>query len=286
MSDRGPSPTSSVAIDRYVDGAWERREDCVSTEEPMEIRVVFGPLDRRAMRSISITMRTPGEDEALALGFLFTEGVIASANDVEQIRCSGTLPTGVTTGNILRVDLRPDAAFDPSRLQRHFFTTSSCGVCGKASLEALEARGVAALPPADEPVVAPPVLATLPAILRAGQSQFDATGGIHAAGLFHPSGALLRCCEDVGRHNAVDKLIGFELREASCPLDTQRVLAVSGRTSFEILQKALVARIPIVVAVGAPSSLAIQLAEANQMTLVGFTSERRFNVYAGRERIG
>jgi FdhD protein len=235
------------------------------------------------MRSVSVTMRTPGHDFELAVGFLFSEGLVKGPGDIRGIEFCGPPPPGKPQSNIVRVDLAPEIALDLVKLQRNFYSTSSCGICGKASLEALDFEGYRTLDP-EKPRVSAEVLHGLPASLRTAQTVFDATGGLHAAGLFSADGSLLACREDVGRHNAVDKLIGAEVLAQRVPL-SERVLTVSGRVSFEILQKALAAGVPVIVAVGAPSSLAVDMATRFGMTLVGFARDGRFNVYSGEQRI-
>jgi FdhD protein len=288
-SDRDTPPTSDSAAERPVElvdysaGNPVPRRDAVVVEEPMEIRVVYGAADQRKMRSVSITMRTPGSDQELAAGFLFTESLLASPNQIARIETRGVDASGGATGNIVRVDLKPDVAIDLGSLQRHFFTTSSCGVCGKASLEALTAQGLTRIQ-GDRFVIAASRVKQLPDRLRARQATFHRTGGLHAAGLVTAEGDLVAVREDVGRHNAVDKLLGRCFLDGETPLG-QYAMIVSGRVSFEIMQKALVAGIPLVIAVGAPSSLAIDVAAEYHMTLIGFTSSKRFNLYAGAERV-
>jgi FdhD protein len=231
-------------------------------------------------RSVSVTMRTPGHDFELAAGFLFAEGILRFRDQVREIAyCSGEEPQEY---NLVSVRLREGVGVDPGLLSRNFYTSSSCGVCGKASLEALEIKGCEPLSGALR--LEGDLVARLPEVLRGGQAAFQRTGGIHAAGLFDAGGGLRTLREDVGRHNAVDKVVGHALLEGETPLH-ERVLVVSGRTSFEIMQKALVAGIPVVVAVGAPSSLAVDMARRFNMTLVGFARGAAFNVYAGGERI-
>jgi FdhD protein len=221
-------------------------------------------------------MRTPGHDLELAVGFLFTEGIVFAREQVARL-------AGCGAGNVACVNLRPGVEVDLSRLERHFYTASSCGVCGKASLDAVQVcprnRCVAG-----QPVVDAAVICRLPATLRAAQEVFDRTGGLHAAALFDVSGELLCLREDVGRHNALDKLIGHEFLAERTPL-FESVLLVSGRASFELVQKAAVAGIPILAAVGAPSSLAVSLARKHGLTVLGFVREDRFNIYTGSERI-
>ncbi len=259
------------------------RNDVVATEEPLEIRLSFThPDGRRAQKSISITMRTPGSDEELAAGFLLTEGIIAGRAELDAIGPCGP-PAANGLINVVRVDLAPGVEVDLARLERHFYTSSSCGVCGKASLEAVavqgryELRGNALRISADN-------LGALPERLRGMQSVFDRTGGLHASGLFDAAGQVRASREDVGRHNALDKLIGQALLKDELPLSDCGVV-VSGRASFELMQKAMMAGIPILAAVGAPSSLAVEFAEEFGMTLVGFLTANRFNVYSRADRI-
>lgn len=260
-------------------GARRLRTDDLAVEEPLEIRVGAGP----AAATVGVTMRTPGADFELAAGFLTGEGVLTGCEDVERISyCADPAVNADQRYNIVTVGLARDELPDLRMLERHFLTSSACGVCGKANLDALEVRGCEPLPPG--PSVDPAVLTALPDRLRAAQRLFAATGGLHAAGLFTVDGALVCAREDVGRHNAVDKVVGSAVLEGRLPLD-QHVLMVSGRSSYEILQKALVAGIPIVCAVSAPSSLAVDLARRFGMTLVGFLRGERFNVYSGEERV-
>lgn len=274
--------TERVRITRVAHGLAREVEDVVSVEEPLEIRVEYGEGRRPRTHSLSVTMRTPGHDFELAAGFLLTEGLIAGRSAIRRVTycCEDA---GAPKYNIVSVRLHPGTVFDPSRLARHFYATSSCGVCGKASLEALEIRGCTPLDAA-VPVVAAEAVPVLPTALRAGQTDFARTGGLHAAALFDAQGKLICLREDVGRHNAVDKVIGERLLEGATSL-AGCVLVVSGRAGFEIVQKALVARVPVVVAVGAPSSLAVELARRFGMTLIGFAHGNGFNVYADSGRI-
>ncbi|MGH9667911.1 MAG: formate dehydrogenase accessory sulfurtransferase FdhD [Bryobacteraceae bacterium] len=257
-------------------------EDVLAIEEPLEIQIGW-TRPPASHRSVSITMRTPGEDFALAAGFLFTEGILTTPTQVESIAHWGPLVGEEKVRNIVRVSLRPDVAVDWRGLDRHFYTTSSCGVCGKSSIAALRAAGCAPLPP-DRMHLNPALLHGLPALLRAAQNVFAHTGGLHAAALFSADAGLLALQEDVGRHNAVDKLIGTRFLSAELPA-ADCILLVSGRASFELVQKAAVAGIPVLAAVGAPSSLAVELAASLGMTLAGFVRDGRFNLYTHAERV-
>jgi FdhD protein len=249
----------------------------LAVEEPLEIRLSCGMDGRRSHRGISITMRTPGHDDELAIGFLFTEGIIAAREQVMGVRACGA-------GNVVRVDLQPQVAVDLTRLERHFYTASSCGVCGKKSLQAIRVYSPHR-PREGQPIVEAAVIYRLPQALRAEQVVFDRTGGLHASALFDIHGNLLCLREDVGRHNALDKLIGVSFLSGRTPL-SESVLLVSGRASFELVQKAAIAGIPILAAVGAPSSLAVDLARETGLTLLGFVRADRFNIYTGADRVG
>ncbi len=257
----------------------QARGDVLATEEPMEIRVIGAGGNSQ---TIAITMRTPGRDFELVAGFLFAEGVVAGRGDIARVDyCADPDLTEDERYNVVTVTLAGPIPRLPG-LDRRFLTTSACGVCGKESLDALRIRGCAPVPAG--PIVEPDVVCSLPDALRAGQKVFTKTGGLHAAGLFAPTGELIAVREDVGRHNAVDKIVGWALFNDEIPAH-DRILMVSGRTSYEIMQKALVAGIPFIAAVSAPSSLAVALSRDFDMTLVGFLRGRRFNVYAGQERI-
>lgn len=259
-----------------ANGAAHERADRLVTEEPMEIRAA-GPGQEPV--SVAVTMRTPGADFELAAGFLFTEGLIGGRGDVAGVSYCQDLDPEEQHYNVVTVDLA--RAFDPASVHRNIFATSSCGICGKATLEHVE---VACARVAPGPTVTADAIAAMPDALRAAQRVFDQTGGLHAAGLFAPGGTLLSLREDVGRHNAVDKLIGEALLAGDLPL-SGRVLFVSGRSSFEIVQKAGVAGIPVVASVSAPSSLAVEAGERLGMTVVGFVRDGRCNVYTHPERI-
>jgi FdhD protein len=250
--------------------------DTLAVEEPLEIRIGLG----KDHRAISITMRTPGADKELAAGFLFTEGILESPAQIEQIKHCGKFPNNQNT---IRVDLTENTTVDFKKLARNFYTTSSCGVCGKSSLEALTVAGAKKISDADIPPIPAEIIHLLPETLRRNQTVFAETGGLHAAGLFDPAGNLLDLREDVGRHNAVDKLIGAQFLAGRLPL-SGKILFLSGRASFELVQKAVMAQIPVVAAVGAPSSLAVEAARDFNLTLLGFVREKRFNIYSGLEK--
>lgn len=249
--------------------------DEVAVEEALEIRLGYARRGTRAVRSLSVTMRTPGDDAALAAGFLFAEGLVRRAEEIAEIVDSGA------ARDVVRVELADGVKVDLGRSGRSFLSSSSCGVCGKESLESLRVDGE---PVGAGPVVDDHVVHALPGRLREAQAVFGRTGGLHAAGLFEPDGALVSAAEDVGRHNAVDKVVGERFLAGDTPL-SGLLLMVSGRTSFEILQKAVAGGLPIVVAVGAPSSAAVALARRFGLTLIGFARDGRFNVYTGAERV-
>ncbi len=257
-------------IFRWRDGgAAESTEDELAHEEPLEIRV--------RGRAVSVTMRTPGHDEELAAGFLATEGMIRRREDVLRIEPCGRNEDG----NLVNVLLAPDVVVDFDKLTRHVFASSSCGLCGKATIDAVRGQ----FPPiTSDLVVDAKTILSLPEKMRQTQSTFDRTGGLHAAGIFSSSGALIVLREDVGRHNALDKVIGYGLLNGLLPYE-RHILLVSGRTSFEIIQKALAARVPLIAAVSAPSSLAVDFARESGQTLIGFLRGERMNVYAGEQRI-
>jgi FdhD protein len=257
----------TVPICKVGDAGECPEQDLVAVEEPLEVRI--------GDRNVAITMRTPGNDEELAAGFLFTEGILKNRSEVASI--------GVTDRNVVTVSLASENGVDFGRLERHFYMSSSCGVCGKASIQALESAGCPMLD-RNGPMIDPEIIHHLPELLRARQAVFERTGGLHAAALFDQTGQLQELREDVGRHNAVDKLIGAAFLRSAVPLD-RHILLVSGRASFELVQKAVMGGIGVLAAVGAPSSLAVEVALRFGMTLAGFVRNRRFNIYSGHWRL-
>jgi len=274
---------SKISGDSANSLARDLVEDRVAVEEPLEIRVGYSTPQGRTASSISITMRTPGDDAELAIGFLYSESVIQSAGDILSVDHSG--PTSPDTGshNIIRIDLAAHVDIDLGRLQRNFYTTSSCGVCGKSSLDALRIIGAEPLNN-DKSEFAKDVLTAMPGALRDQQRAFEQTGGLHAAAAFNSQGEIRVVHEDIGRHNAVDKVIGTLLTRDLLPA-SDLGLIVSGRASFELMQKTLIAGIPLLAAVSAPSSLAVQLANEFNVSLVGFLRDDTFNIYSAGERI-
>lgn len=271
-----------MKVERWSGADLLQDHDRVVVEEALEICLVYGAVDQRTRKTVTVTMRTPGNDLELAVGFLFAEGLVRCPEDVQSLQHCG-LPAGpLGLQNVVRVELRPEATIDPALLERNFMSTSSCGLCGKASLDALPALPRTGL--SDGLVVEAAVIQDLSSRLRHAQAVFDATGGLHAAALFDRRGELHDVKEDVGRHNAIDKLVGRQFLDGSVPL-SDRMLLVSGRVGYELVQKAFAAGIPFLAAVGAPSSLAVDLARAANLTLVGFVKERRFNIYAASQRI-
>jgi FdhD protein len=265
--------TIAIPVETVERGFSSSRSDLLAIEEPLQLCLNGSPL--------SITMRTPGADLDLAVGFLFTEGII---DDPDQILSMHTGPAeDEDSGDRVTIRLKPEVVVDPARTQRNFYTSSSCGVCGKLAIGAIEVRP-SRLIRQSGPQFRADLIYRLPDLLRQAQNNFDRTGGIHAAALFSPEGEMLGLREDVGRHNAVDKLIGFALRDGTVPLGDSLIL-VSGRAGFELVQKSVMAAIPVLAAVGAPSSLAVEVAQQFGMTLVGFLRGERFNVYSGKGRI-
>jgi len=269
------APFQPAGIRRVQGEQEERCGDLLAVEEPLEIRVSYVKQNRRRQRTISVTMRTPGHDRELAVGFLLTEGILRAPRDVLAI-------SDCRNGNRIRVHLRDDVPIDLGRLRRNFYVSSSCGVCGKTALDAVETCVIHPLP-LPGPVLSRKLIHTLPGKLRAVQAVFEQTGGLHASALFNWSGELLCLREDVGRHNALDKLIGRQMLTRQFPL-SETILLVSGRVSFELVQKSVMSGIPVLAAVGAPSSLAVALADRHGQTLLGFVRDGRFNVYSGAER--
>ena len=250
-------------------------KDLLAVEEPLEIRILYGLENDRQEKNISVTMCTPGHDEELAVGFLFTEGIIKNKKDV--LKCNSAV------FNTMTVELQPGVSFDPKKIERHFYTSSSCGVCGKSSIDAVK-NVFTNNNSTDNLNINASIITGLPDSLRKKQEVFEHTGGLHASALFDLNGQLLLTREDVGRHNALDKLIGVALIEDKIPLN-DHILLLSGRASFELIQKAAMAGIKIVCAVGAPSSLAVEMAKEFDMTMVGFLRDGRFNIYSGEKRI-
>jgi FdhD protein len=285
-----------VSIEKVLGHSSHQSQDTLAVEEPLEIQLAYGPSNARSVKSISVTMRTPGDDFELAAGFLMTEGVVRDSNDIDQIIYAagsiGETPQENITAqtalpyqpgkNVVRVELAPDVTVSLANLERNFYTTSSCGICGKASLLALQT----VCPPRRKNTfqIEAGVLTSLPDRLRQAQNIFDRTGGIHGAGLFSSDGEILGVKEDVGRHNAVDKLLGTEFLADRTPLRNS-LLLLSGRASFELLQKALMGGVSMVASVGAPSSLAVQVAKDFDITLVGFLRDSRFNIYHGAAHV-
>jgi FdhD protein len=285
-----------TSVERVTGLDSHQAEESLAVEEPLEIQLAYGPASARAIKSISVTMRTPGYDFELAAGFLMTEGVVRDVNDIDEIvyAAESTAPIHAETEerssalpyqprrNIVRVELAPDVEVSLANLERNFYTTSSCGICGKASLLALQTVCPARI--RNTFSIDAQLLYALPSRLREAQSVFDRTGGLHGAGLFDAEGKLLGLREDVGRHNAVDKLLGSEFLADRTPL-RNALLLLSGRASFELLQKALMGGVSMVAAVGAPSSLAVQVAREFDIILVGFLRDDHFNIYHGADHI-
>lgn len=274
------SSTASINILKFQNHSRIKTSDVLAVEEPLEIKIEFLGASARESQSVSITMRTPGHDFELAIGFLLTEGLIRNADEIRNIQAQE---------NLVRVELQDDVEFDFAKLQRHFYTTSSCGVCGKASLDAVRVQSQY-LPDLLEkqnhegPLFKSELIGHLPHLLREAQTLFETTGGLHASALFNSNGDVLALREDVGRHNALDKLIGDAVLHRQLPL-ADVLLMLSGRVSFELVQKATMAGVQIIAAVGAPSSLAYELAKEFNITLIGFVKSERFNIYHGDWRV-
>lgn len=274
LQSQQPRSIDLTVVSEWNDGQLRHFQDSLVGEEPLEIRVGQLPL--------TVTMRTPGNDLELAAGFLFTEGLIQRRDQIHKLEHAAD-KEGTDRGNVVRVILDSGVSLDLERTQRNFFAASSCGICGKASIDSVRSRLLQ--PPNPNLRLDPEILCRLPDALRSGQDIFGRTGGLHAAAIFDARGQLIVVREDVGRHNAVDKVVGWALLEGKLPL-AEAILLVSGRGGYEIVQKAIVAGIPVVASVSAPSSLAVQLARELGLTLVGFLRGRRFLTYAGEERLG
>lgn len=270
-----------VNILRSEERGSESATDLLVIEEPLEIRVGYGPENNRQQHALTVTMRTPGDDEHLSLGFLFTEAIISSTSQVLSAKYCRNVTQEDGGNNVMRVELKPKVKYNPADYTRNFYTNSSCGVCGKASIEQVQ---VECVPIHNEQHIKKALISKLPGKLLEAQDVFKHTGGVHACGLFDQQGKLKVHKEDVGRHNALDKLIGLLLINNNLPAD-EAILMLSGRISFELVQKAVKAGIAIIAAVGAPSSLAVELAEKLGVTLIGFIKEDRFNVYTNTQRI-
>ena len=272
---------SSAKIIKIGSQGQENVPDLVAIEEPLEIRLGIGPVDKREQISLSVTMRTPSHDKELTLGFLFAEGIISSMDEINSVEYCAAIKQE-EEGNVLRVELSPTVLVNEAKLSRHFYTSSSCGVCGKTSIEAIKV----AIPDYPEQFIKieASLICKFPELLEDAQKVFEHTGGIHACGLFDNEGNLLKLREDVGRHNAVDKLVGALLLKKELP-SSQSIMVLSGRISFELVQKAARAGIQFIAAIGAPSSLAIDMAKKHHITMVGFLKNSSFNIYSGSERI-
>lgn len=272
----------TVDIEQIDREAAKSTPDLVVIEEPLEIRLGYGSMDSREQMSLAVTMRTPSSDEELSLGFLFSEGVIDTIEEVLSVKYCDDLGTVDNRENVIRVELTPTVKLDPGQFNRNFYTTSSCGVCGKAAIEAIN---VICNPlPNDSIKIEQKMIFDLPQKLREAQEVFKHTGGLHASAIFDLEGNLLAHREDVGRHNALDKLVGYYLKTDINKL-RYSILLLSGRISFELVQKAIRAGIPVIAAVGAPSSLAVDMAKDFGITLIGFLGEKKFNIYNAKQRI-
>lgn len=272
--------TTSVPIKKFKDNQLSELNDILAIEEPLEIKLHYGNAENRKTKNLSITMRTPGNDAELAVGFLFTEGIIKSSEEVDI----SSLDKPRFDPNSITISIKETVEIDWKKLERNFYTTSSCGVCGKSSIDAIRTVCPIEKGEVNDWQILPEFLAQLPQQLQQQQQVFQSTGGIHASALFSLSKELTAMREDVGRHNALDKLIGSCLLQNQMPL-SNHVLLLSGRASFELIQKAAMAGIKMVAAVGAPSSLAVSLAKEFNMTLIGFLRDNRFNIYCGSQRV-
>jgi FdhD protein len=278
-----PGSIYPIKTYQFKDGKFNAVNDMVVVEEPLEIRLGYGDLEDRSETSVVITMRTPGNDFDLAVGFLYGEGIISSREDIASIKYCYSSGEEQEEDNVVRVELKPEVQVNLSQSERHGFSHSGCGICGLTSIESAFKLSEAKIP-TDSMSIKLDVITSLSEKAFEEQYNFKTTGGIHSASLFSSSGELLNIKEDVGRHNAVDKLIGNQIMKEKT-IKTDAILFLSGRMGFELAQKAAMAGFPIVVSVGAPSSLAIQLGIKMNMTLIGFTKKNKFNVYCGRERL-
>lgn len=274
-----PSSIVSTGIHKADEKGCAKTNDFLAVEEPLEMRIRYGSITDKVTKNISVTMRTPGNDEELVTGFLFTEGIIKSVDEINNVKHIVS-----TNDNVIEVELKPGVSIDLKNLERNSYTTSSCGVCGKSSIEAIKTRRSIDSSDTDDFECPSSIIYTLPAVLKSAQNIFTQTGGLHASGLFKLNGDLLLSREDVGRHNALDKLIGASLKQNLFPLH-KFLLLLSGRASFELVQKAHMAGIRFIAAVGAPSSLAVQTAEDFGITLLGFVKTQTFNIYSAAQRI-
>ncbi|PWK27088.1 FdhD protein [Arcicella aurantiaca] len=272
-----------IQIHQVSGNTVSRKDDLLAVEAPLEIRLGFGKITNRQQKSIAVTMRTPGHDFELALGFLYSEGIIQEASQVHSIKYCTDLGRQESSENIVRVELKSEIEVNLSGLERNFYATSSCGICGKASIESIEKLGCPNIPIQNN-LINHAVIFRLSKVLQEQQRVFQYTGGLHAAGLFDKNGDILLLREDVGRHNALDKLIGASRNSHNLAL-SDKIILVSGRLSFELVQKTIMAGVPVLVAIGAPSSLAVELAQQFGLTLIGFLKNEYFNVYSGIERI-
>jgi FdhD protein len=281
-----PLAASAVrtTVARVVGTATTHATDLLAVEAPLEISLGYGPSEQRQTRNLAVTMRTPGHDAELVAGFLLSEGIVQQPADILHIAHRADPRRPEERGNVIRAELAPGVGLELDRLERHFYTTSSCGVCGKTSIAAVRATACPVLPTLDSPLVSAAIIHALPGRQRVAQAVFEQTGGLHATALFSAAGELLLLREDVGRHNAFDKVVGASLLAGQFPLHQQLVL-VSGRASFELVQKAAMAGVAIMAAVGAPSSLAVEAADEFGLTLLGFVRNERFNIYTHAQRI-
>jgi FdhD protein len=284
LSSYAPASAERTTVQRVVGAERTRATDLLAIEAPLEISLGYGPASHRQAHSLAVTMRTPGHDAELVAGFLLSEGIVAQPADIQSLTHHADPRRPKERGNVLRAELAPGVTLELDRLERHFYTSSSCGVCGKTSIEAVRASNCPVPPPAARPQVPASLIHQLPERQRAAQRVFEQTGGLHATALFSAEGELLSLREDVGRHNAFDKVVGAALLAGHLPL-SQHIVLLSGRASFELVQKAALAGVAILAAVGAPSSLAVEAAEEFGLTLLGFVRNERFNIYTHEARI-